>query len=108
MPDKVWNVTTGSASWGTAGNWTPSGVPVTGDVVYITQGDADIDQGLAQSAVTLAALYVYDTFTGTVGTSALIDGDLDIGCTLGFIGVPSGTTVGAGSGRIKINTGTVA
>lgn len=66
MADKTWIGTDGA--WGTAGNWSPSGVPVASDDVYIVSGSDDIT-GSDQSAVTLDSLTVGSQFTGSIGTS---------------------------------------
>jgi hypothetical protein len=34
MAVKLWIGGTGAQSWATAGNWSPSGVPATGDTVW--------------------------------------------------------------------------
>ena len=66
MADKKWIGTDGA--WGTSGNWSPSGVPTSSDVVFITSGSDDID-GSDQSAVALTRLVVGPQFTGNIGTS---------------------------------------
>ena len=66
MATKTWIGTDGA--WGTAGNWSPSGVPVSSDDVYITSGSDNID-GSDQSAVTLGRLVVGPKFTGDIATS---------------------------------------
>jgi len=66
MADKQWIGTDGA--WGTAGNWSPSGVPVASDDVYITTGSDDIT-GSDQSGVVLNSLTVGKGFTGSIGSS---------------------------------------
>ena len=67
MADKTW---TGASSsvWGTAGNWSPSGVPVASDDVYIVSGSVDIT-GEDQSAVALGRLVVGAGYSGNIGSS---------------------------------------
>ena len=69
MPDdKTWTGATGTSVWGTAGNWSPSGVPASTDSVYIVSGSVDIT-GEDQSAVALARLVVGAGYSGNIGTS---------------------------------------
>lgn len=105
MATKLWN-STSSTDWGTAGNWSPSGVPATGDTVILANSSVNIDTTLNQSAVTLAALYIYQSYTGAIGTSAGVA--LQVGATLCRIGDPanSATTPG-GAGRIILDFGSV-
>jgi hypothetical protein len=107
MATKQWLGTdaTTPTSWAVAANWSPSGVPVTGDTVYLLNNAVDIDTGLNQSAVTLAALFVDQTYTGRVGTAAA---DMQVGATLCTIGNPSqGIVAAAGSPRLRFDFGTV-
>ncbi len=81
-------------------------------MVYLTDSDVSILYGLDQSAVTLAALHIEQTYTGFVGLPRT-DADatttyfeyrdqyLMIGATELFIGAKEGD----GSGRIKIDLG---
>jgi hypothetical protein len=69
MADKIWIGTDGN--YGTAGNWSPSGVPTTSDSVYLTQDyNGAITAGLDQSAVAIDK-FVVDGYTGKIGTLAL-------------------------------------
>lgn len=69
MANKTWIGTDGN--YGTAGNWSPSGVPTTGDSVYIPAGGGSITSGLDQSAVTdVAKFEVAAGYTGTIGSAA--------------------------------------
>lgn len=69
MANKTWIGTDGSYS--TVGNWSPSGVPTTGDAVYIPAGGGSISTGLNQSAVTdILSFEVAEGYTGTIGSSA--------------------------------------
>ena len=49
MASRIWVGGSGSQPWSTAGNWSPSGVPATGDSAYILSGNSTIDSGLAQT-----------------------------------------------------------
>ena len=53
--------------WNVAANWSGATVPVGGDTVIIKDTDVDILWNLDQSAVTLAALYIHQSFTGKIG-----------------------------------------
>jgi len=101
----------GPNDWSTAANWSGGAVPVnTNEVVFENSTDG-IYYGLDQSAVTLASLTIKQDFLGTIGLpttnesgySEYRDTYLKIGATVCTIG--SGE--GSGSGRIKINTGSV-
>jgi hypothetical protein len=103
MADKTLNITTGAAPWATAGSWTPSGVPTTGDRVFIDSGASDlvITAASTQAAVLLAEIVFLDTFTGTF--------DVDVAATIWRVGLPSGSTsANGGSPKIVINNGTNA
>jgi hypothetical protein len=113
-PTFTGSTTTAASSvnhWSAAGNWSTGAVPVTGDNVYIEDSIVPILYGLAQSGVTLASLNVAASFTGTIGlpeTSAAgyleyRQQYLQIGATLCNIGYGTG----AGSGRIKLDNGSV-
>jgi hypothetical protein len=79
MADKTWNVSSGT--WGTAGNWSPSGVPAPGDTVYINSG-----------TVTVAGQGITNVNIGgnctILGTGLTITGNLYVAgeCTLTFSG----------------------
>ncbi|WP_278465791.1 LamG-like jellyroll fold domain-containing protein [Gimesia maris] len=104
----------GPNCWDVAANWNSNTVPETGDTVYLSDSNIDIKYGLDQSAVTLAALNIEQTYTGDIGLPRLnTDGTtsyseyrdqyLKIGATLLNIGDKQGD----GSERIKINLGSV-
>src|SRR5436305_7696191 len=88
----------GATSWATAANWSGSAVPATGDTVFINNLTADITSGLAQSAVTLAALYVIGG-TGTIGVAGDAGAYLAIGVT--------NMLINCGLTRLKWDPGTV-
>lgn len=112
-------VTTTTASagpndWSTAGNWSLGAVPVNGDDVVIENSSVDISYGLDQSAVTLASLTIENTYTGKLGLPDYTTGStsyyqyrdkyLKIGATTCNLGRGDGQ----GSGRVKIDFGSVA
>ena len=67
MTVRIWSGAAGDSLWNTVGNW-DTGVPITGDDVYIISGSASIN-GYDASAVTLDSLVVGSQYTGTIGTS---------------------------------------
>ena len=93
-----------TGDWSVAGNWS-NGVPASTDTVYIENSSTDIDAGLDQSAIDLAALHIKHSYTGTIGTVAapLQLGDTSSGTTEVFIGQQDGMLVGSGSPRIKLD-----
>jgi hypothetical protein len=105
MPSTIYWTGATSGDWSVTTNWSGSVVPVTGDTVYIQNSAVSITAGLAQSAVTLAALYIDQTMTGTIGTASAY---LQIGATLCTIGNPSLSSIASnGSTRIKLDFGSV-
>lgn len=90
--------------WATAGNWS-NGIPVSTDTVYIEHASRSIDTNLDQSAVTLAALYVRQSYIGQLGTAAAY---LQIGTAVLHVGGHVGAGAPAGSPRVKIDVGTTA
>lgn len=113
MADKIFIGTGAAIDLSVVGNYSPSGVPVNGDRLFFINGltSDKITAGLtAMSAVTLAALYVYDTYAAQMGTDALSGGDIQVGYNVMHFGYPSGVRA-AGSGgpaKAKINAGSVA
>lgn len=106
MATVYWVGATGSQPWSTGANWSTGSAPANGDAVYILSGSSDINSGLSQSAVTVASLTIGNGFTGTIGTASAY---LAISATILNIGTPpSDGTLGGGSRRIKIDTGTNA
>lgn len=101
----------GPNDWSIAANWSTGTVPATGDSVLITNTSASILYGLSQSAITLASLQIDNTFTGTIGNPDFNSSSyfeyrptyLAIGATSVIIGQNGG----AGSGRMRLNFGTV-
>lgn len=58
------SASTGPNNWDNAANWSPAGVPATGDSVYFQNSNVDCLYGLAQSAVTLANLQIDMSYVG--------------------------------------------
>jgi len=104
---------TGPNDWANGANWSSGSVPVSSDDVYISTGAVPILYGLAQSSVTLASFNESQSFTGTIGLPTYNSSgyyeyrtkELQIGITTANIG--QGST-GSGSGRVKIDVGSVA
>lgn len=114
MSQSTTTASSGPNDWDVATNWSTNTVPETGDTVYISETDVSILYGLDQSAFTLAALHIDQTFTGSIGlprtntdgTTSYYeyrDSYLKIGATLLNIGDKDGD----GSDRIKIDLGSV-
>lgn len=62
--------TTSSAGpnhWDTASNWSPSGVPTTGDAVYLINSNVDLLWGLNQTTLTYLSMTVDKTYVGKLG-----------------------------------------
>ena len=107
---------TGPEWWTDVDNWSGNSLPVNGDNVHLRGTSRSILYGLGQSAVTLALLDIDSTYTGKIGLPdyhAATGGGatyaeyrnthLAIGATL----VNVGRGDGQGSGRIRINFGSV-
>lgn len=106
----------GPSDLATTANYSGGALPVNGDTLIFEELDnVDVLYNLdALSAVTLAALHIRKSFTGAIGLPALnADHDtsyyeyrtqeLTVGATIANLGHGDGD----GSGRIKINFGTV-
>jgi hypothetical protein len=107
MATKTW-VGTDSGNegdWGTAANWSPSGVPIAADDVIIANSSQDITGTLDQSAIALTSLTIDQSYTGLIGSSQ--SDFLEIGAVTAVIGQRRGT-VGTytGSKRLNIDFGT--
>lgn len=104
---------TGPNHWDNAANWSGGAVPVNSDDVVLANSEVSVKYGLAQSAVTLDSLVIEQSFTGDVGLPRTnTDGSsyveyraqyLAIGATAFTIGKGEGS----GSGRLKIDNGSV-
>lgn len=105
MAAKKWIGTT-DTDFGTAGNFSPSGVPADGDTLTVDQDATKAIAASDQSAILLASLVIKSTNAFTIGDSAT---PLQIGATSWRIGDPSGSaTAGSYSGRINLDFGTDA
>ena len=101
----------GGAFWSTAANWSTGSVPVNSDDVIFQNSSNPCLYGIDQSAVALTSLTIDQSFTGTIGLPRVNTGGyteyreqyLKIGATT----ITIGRGPGQGSGRIKINTGSV-
>lgn len=101
----------GPHHWSEPLNWSTGAIPANGDTAVLQDSDDDIKYGLAQSGVTLAALRIYSSFTGTLGLpdqnangyTEYRATELAIGATV----IRVGDGQGDASGRIRINTGSV-
>lgn len=103
--------------WSDGDNWSDGSAPTGGDTVVFENGSVPVYWGLDQSAITLAALYIRASYTGSIGLPAtqpnLSGGGfagsyreyreqyLKVSATSLIIGEGSGN----GSGLLKINTG---
>ncbi len=105
MSTKVW-VGTDSGNegdYGTAANWSPSGVPLAADNVIIANSSQDISGTLDQSAVALASITIDLSYTGLIGTASTF---LQVAASTAVIGQRrSSTGTFAGSGRLKLDFG---
>ena len=101
---------TGANFWDNADNWDTGVVPADGDSVYIDNSDVSILYGLAQSAIEPAAMYVAQSFTGTIGLPEVNEdgGYHEYRATylrVGPVILKVGAGPGNGSGRIRIDSG---
>lgn len=102
----------GPNDWGTAANWLPSGVPITGDDVRFEIGSSECWWSLDQTGVTLASLHVAMSYTGKIGLPRRNAGgyveyrtcELTCGITQLLIGIGSGS----GPSKAAFNTLAVA
>lgn len=99
-------------AWDVAGNWSPSGVPVASDDVIIDNTDVSILYGLDQHTITLTTLFIGAGFTGTIGLASRnllgYSEYRDQYCRISATSTISvGSGIGSGSGRIKLDTGSV-
>ena len=105
---------TGPNHWDDADNWSGNTVPVAADDVVFDQGSIDVKYGLSQSAITLTSLTRTMRYTGKIGLPE-VNADststyyeyratyLAISATT----VTLSNTAGTGSGRFKLDTGSV-
>ncbi|QDT94754.1 LamG domain-containing protein [Gimesia aquarii] len=103
----------GPNHWNIPANWNTNTVPVTSDTVYISDSEISILYGLDQSAVTLAALHIEQTFSGFIGLPRTNSDGLsyfeyrDLYLKIGATNLFIGDKEGDGSDRIKIDLGSV-
>lgn len=102
----------GPSHWDSVENWDGGALPANTNDVFIDNSSSDILYGLDQSAVeTLASLNIGKSFTGKIGYNGAAGYSgtyLQVACTVINIGKHSGPGSPSGSGRIMIDTGTVA
>jgi len=116
----------GPNHWGTAANWSGGAVPVNSDVVIIADSSVSICWDLDQSSVSLTSLRIDKSFLGTIGldysrvatnaSASTTDASkpeyredyLKIGTSRVDLGQNFSSGSPAGSGRIKIDLGSVA
>ncbi len=105
---------TGPNHWDNANNWSGGSVPTGSDSVYIENSSTSIKYGLAQSGVTLTLLQIASSFTGDIGLPATNQtGSANYQEYRATYLAISATTLnigdgpGQGSGRIKIDLGSV-
>lgn len=95
MANKTWAGSDGN--YGTAGNWSPSGVPTAGDDVRIPASSSQsITSGLDQSAVAIGDFIVEEGYTGTIGSAD------------GYLQIDPDRFEFAGSGQAWIDIGSAA
>jgi hypothetical protein len=88
MANKYWIGLVTPGDYGVAGNWSPSGVPIANDVVYIPAGSPSITAGLNQSAVSLDGFFVEPGYAGQIGSgTANLQIALDAGEPFVFAGI---------------------
>ena len=102
---------TGPNHYDNVDNWDPSGVPVSTDDVFIDNSDVSILYGLGQSAVTLTSLTIDRNYTGDIGlpkqnAAGYVEYRADY-LAIGATTITIGRGEGTGSGRIKLDTGSV-
>lgn len=112
----------GPNDFNTAANWASGSVPASGDRIVLT-GSRSVLWGLDQSGSTFTEVRIDDSYTGLVGLYSTVfqtsetaqdataseyrDTYLKCGATLCNIGLKVGSASVGGSGRIKLNFGTV-
>jgi hypothetical protein len=102
MSAKIFIGSAGSSTgFSTAGNYSPSGAPSTGDDWYANQTSVGGVSGSDESAVTLATLNVPMTMLYAVGD---LGTPLKVGATLAYVGAPGNSSRAAsGSGRVNLD-----
>ena len=102
MATKVWlgNDSGNEGDYGTAANWSPSGVPIAGDDVIFANSSQNVTASLDQSAVALSSIVFDQSFTGRIGTTD--DDFLQIAASTAIIG-QSRTNTGTLTGSTALN-----
>ena len=101
--DKTW--TGGTGQWDVSGNWTPSGQPVAGDDVYLTQADTTYLTVVCYHSATTPSSPLNSLYIDSTGTGAML---LDMQAWYGWAGELAATTayVGfVGTGNLRIERG---
>lgn len=108
---------TGPNWWTNVKNWDAGAAPGNGDTVIIDNSDVSILYGIdatSVGAITLAELRIGAGFTGDIGLPEQdAEGYLNTGYRVTYLEAPAtlvniGQGVGNGSGRLKLNQGSVA
>ncbi len=101
----------GPGLWSVAANHSGAAVPSSTDTVWLSNSDNDIGDGLGQSAVTLTAFNIEQSFTGDMGRpddtgtyNEYRDKYLAISATTANVGMGNGS----GSQLLRLNTGSNA
>lgn len=105
MPTSYYWTGATDGAFSTAGNWTPSGPPTTGDTAIFDGRSTRALVGSDESAATLAALKIYDSCRYDIGSSST---RLKIKSTLVDIGLPSGDGSTATPGQVHLDLSTAA
>lgn len=93
-----------AGDYGTAANWSPSGVPVNGDDVIIANSSQGITAGFDQSLVILNSIVIDLSYTGLIGDGA--SDFLQIAASSAVIGQRRSSTGSfAGSKRLNLDFG---
>ena len=102
---------TGPNHWDNAKNWSGNAVPIAADDVYIDNSAVSILYGLAQSAVTLTSLTITNRYTGYIGLPTRNAGGYEeyraTYMAISATTLTVGEGAGNGSGRIKIDVGSI-
>ncbi len=104
MATKIWVGTDvgNVGDWGIAANWSPSGVPVNGDDVFLVDSSQAVTGSLNQSAVALTTLNIEQSYTGNIATVSTF---LQIGTATLRVGFNAARNRPVGSGRVNIDLG---
>lgn len=112
MATRYLDLTSGTANFTTASNWSADTAPTTGDTVYAENSSAQVIEGLSNTSLAVAYLNVGQSFTGYLGSSTApltFGASTSVAMSYGSIGYPgTGTSAASGSGRVWIDTGSGA